>query len=140
MSIDLKACRDRLQDLGRFNDVGDSVSAGEAMTNFIARPPSAYVSTASERAGPNKLSTGWRQRIFQTVSVLFVVGAERRDAEQGDEVEAHRLAIFESFTAWTPPGADGPFQYIGYSHRFAGDGLIWGESLFGAPYYFQKVP
>jgi hypothetical protein len=140
MPIDLKAVSDRVSGLGFFNDVGDAAAASEAMTNFIARPPAAYVSTASERAGPNKLSTGWRQKVVQTVSVLFVMGIERADQDLSDCVEAARLLIINALTGWRPEGADSPFHYVSYSMRFAGEGLIWGECLFAAPYHRTLLP
>lgn len=137
--IDLNSVKERVRSLGLFNDVGDSVSAAEAVTNFVARPPAAYVATSGERARPNEMSTGHRQRVIQTVSVLFVLGMERADSANADEVERIKGELIKSLTAWTPDGARGPFDYVSYSMRFAGEGLIWGELLFAAPYYVSQT-
>jgi hypothetical protein len=139
MSIDLKSCRDRLGELELFNTVEDTASAAEAMESFNALPPAAFVSTAAERAVPNKVSGRHRQPVLQTVSVLFALAAERADRERNDPAEIHRNAVINKLTAWRPPGATGPFQYVSYSIRMIADGLIWGECLFAAPYLLVIV-
>lgn len=139
MSIDLKDVRDRLRALGLFNSVSDWLSGQDAIENANAHPPAAFVSTASERAAPNRLSTGrHRQLVVQTISVLFCLPTERADEERSDELEAHRLAVQEELTGLRPIGADSPFDYVGFSIRFAGEGLVWGELLFSAPYTLSR--
>jgi hypothetical protein len=138
--IDLKSVKTKICELGIFNDVGDSLSVAEAMNEFIGRPPACYVSTGGERAGPNRMSTGHRQRVMQSVSVLFVMGGERRDNDPVDPVEEIRSALILALTAWRPDGADSPFDYVGYSFLRAEDGLLWGELLFAAPYHIKGGP
>ena len=140
MSIDLKSVKQKICELGVFNDVGDTLSVAEAMKEFVARPPACYVSTSSERAGPNRLSTGHRQRITQIVSVLFVMGGERRDEDAVDPVEDARQKLLLALTAWRPEGADSPFDYVSYSFLQAEDGLVWAELLFAAPYHVSARP
>lgn len=135
--IVLASVTEKLRELGIFNDVGDSVDAAQAITEFVARPPAAYVATSREQASANEMSTGFRQRVLQTVSVLFVIGQERKAKDTADAVEAVKAAIVKQLTAWEPEGAMGVFNYVSYSMRFAGDGLIWGECLFSAPYYIR---
>lgn len=139
--INLKSVADKIREgVPEFLSVGDSLSAADAVTTFTARPPACYVSTSGERARGNELSTGHRQRVIQTVSVLFVLGAERRDRQEADQVEAIKAALVKLLTAWTPEGAASPFEYGSYSLRFAGEGLAWGELLFAAPYYISQLP
>lgn len=140
MSVDLKAVRDRVAELAIFNDVGDSLSVAEAMADFVARPPAAYISTSGERAGASKMATGHRQRVLQTVSVLFVMGGERRDGDKVDPVEEAKAALILKLTAWRPAGADSPFDYVGYSFMRAEEGLVWAELLFMAPYHISVGP
>lgn len=138
--IDLGSVRRKIEELNLFNDVGNTTSAAEAIEEFVARPPAAYVSTASERAGANQLSTGHRQRVTQTISVLFVLGGESAASDNADEVEAVRRALIGTLTAWTPEGAASALEYGSYSLRAMADGLIWGELLFSAPYYVSQLP
>jgi hypothetical protein len=135
MTIDLKAVRDRLMELGHFNFVADWVSAADAIENAPPHPPAAFVTTSAERAQPNKLIGRHRQRVAQTVSVLFVIAAQRADSEQSDAVEELRLAVRDSLMGWRPPGAEAAFQYVAFSIRYSSGGLIWCEALFVAPYF-----
>jgi len=140
MSIDLKSVGAKVETLGIFNDVGDALSVAEAMEEFVGRPPAVFISTSGERAGPNKMSTGHRQRVNQTVSVLFVMGQERRDGGAVDPVEEAKNALILLLTAWRPDGADSPFDYVGYSFMRAEGGLVWAELLFAAPYHVRAGP
>ena len=133
--IDLKSVRDRLDALGIFLSVEDTVSAGEAIEQFNAPPPAAFVSTARESAAGNTLATSFRQKVTQTVSVLWVVGAERATRDNNDPMEEIRSAIIRDLTGWTPEGSASRFEYMSYSLRFIGEGLIWGEALFAGSYY-----
>jgi hypothetical protein len=141
MSISLPAVRDRVREIERFHYVSDVLSAADAMESFGGNPPQAFVSTASERAGPEKLKTigRHRQMILQTVSVLFVLGAERADGDREDQTEAARLEIVEKLVAWAPPGAEGNFSYVSFSVVRIADGLVWGECLFAAPWLLSKA-
>ena len=132
--IDLKSIRDRIIGLDYFLSVADSPAAAEAMEQFNALPPAAFVSTASERADPNMLATGHRQRVNQTISVLFVIGAERASRDNVDPMEEARSLLLRSLVAWTPQGSLKPLDYVSYSLRFIDQGLLWGELLFIGTY------
>lgn len=119
--------------------VEDTPSAADAMEHFNAPPPAGFVSVARERAAPNRLSGRHRQLIRSSVSVLFCLAAERADESRNDPVEVARGAIMFSLSGWRAPGADGAFDFESYSFRFAGDGLLWGECLFGAPWILTIV-
>lgn len=137
--IDLEWIIAQLDTLKHFNDIGRAVDAAAAIGEFVARPPACYVSTTSERASPNELASGaFRQRVTQTISILFVLGAERRSDSETDAVELTRTLVRNLLLGVTPPGADGPFQFASYSLRAMDQGLIWGELLFAAPYYLTK--
>lgn len=135
--IDLKAIRAQLEEGRFFLSVKDSISAAEAMEGFNAIPPAAFVSTAGERAEPNMLATGprRRQRVTQTVSILFVLGMERGDDESADPAEAARLFVMARTVGWQAPGADSPFDYVSYSVVQISGGLMWGEVLVRAPWH-----
>lgn len=139
--IDLKSVRARLAatialEEPFFFSVKDTVSAGEAMESFNALPPAAFVSTAGERAEPNQLATGRRrQRVWQTVSLLFALALERGDEERADPAEAARAFIMGRMVGWRPDGADSPFDYVSYSVVQISGGLMWGEVLVRAPWH-----
>ena len=145
--IDLKAVRDRLivEDAALapplFLSAKDTISAGEAMESFNAIPPAAFVSTAGERAESNMLATGprRRQRVTQTVSILFALGLERGDDERADPAEAARVFIMGRMVGWKPPGADSPFDYVSYSVVQISGGLMWGEVLVRAPWHLVSM-
>lgn len=132
--IDLKDIRDRVQNLDIFLSVEDTISAAEAMETFNAPPPAAFVSTSAERARPNELATGHRQRVDQTVSVLWALGAERAHRD-GDPMEEVKGKLLTSLVAWQPKGSAKPLEYVSYGVRFIGEGLIWGEILLVGAYH-----
>jgi uncharacterized protein YfiM (DUF2279 family) len=137
--IDLQAVRDRVYGLG-FAFTGNAVDATDAIQNMSAPNPSAYVSTARERAARNKNATGRHTQIVeQTVSILFAVGAERADGRQSDDVEDKKNAIIESLMGWTAPGSETPFSYDSFAIRFMDQGVVWGELLFAAKYLRTKA-
>lgn len=139
MSINLADVQARVLELELFNSVQNTLSAADAMENFNSAPPAGFVSTASERASSNTLSTGrMRQRVMQTVSVLFVLGTGRADEAEGDEMEAARKAIMEHLVGWRADGAEAAFEYVSYSLVQIADGLAWGEVLVQAPWYLIK--
>lgn len=138
MSIDLEAVGVAAEELELFHSVEGVVSGADAMTYGTAPPKSAYVSTARETAEPNKMTGRHRQRITQTVSILFTIAGERLDGARNDELEQVKNALLERFAGWRPPGADSVFQYVSFQVVQIADGLIWGESLFAAPYHFTK--
>lgn len=129
MAVDLEAIRERVKDLELFKSVGDVVDATEAMETS-ARAPAAYVAIARETAAPNRTQGVHDQKVDAQVAVLFVVAAERKDGGRADAVEALRLPVINSLTAWTPPGARGPLQYVGYRIVRMAQGLIWCECTF----------
>lgn len=136
--IDLDDVRAKIRDLGVYNEVGDALNGADAMENFVGRPPAAFVSTSSERAAPNKMATGFRQRVYQGVSVLFVEGQESAARDTDDRVEARKRELVQLLVAWTPQGAASPFEYVSYSVRFIGGGLVWGEVILAAPYFVTQ--
>jgi hypothetical protein len=139
MSIDLDACRELVAGLSNFDSCETSVSAAEAMQSASAPPRSSWVSTATERAGKNEGTTGYhRQRVTQTVSILFVMAAERADGAQSDELEDAKNAVVDALVGWTPPGALNAFLYVSYALVLNADGLLWGEVLVQAPYMITR--
>jgi len=133
-AVDLDDVRDRLLLLQYFVSVTDVADAVQAIEDFPAVPPAAYVSIASETAQPNQLIGGHAQRVLTTISVLFCEQAARQDRDTRDRMEATRKAIIRQLIAWTPNRAAGPLQYARYLLRASGDGLVWGEVLFSTSY------
>lgn len=140
MSIDLVAVRDKVAEIATFNFVADWLSAADAIENSPPNPPAAFVTTSSERAGPNSLIGRHRQPVRQTVSVLFVLLAQRPDQPPTDEIETTRQAIVDKLVAWMPPGASTAFDYVSFSIRYSADGLIWCEILVAANYHLVATP
>lgn len=137
--IDLRNVRERIERLQLFNRVGTITTAADAMENEQFIPPAAFVSTAFERAAPNRLSTGrHRQLVQQGISVLWVQGAERADAEPVDVVDDTRRRLILDLIGWRPVGADMPLQYQSFSVPLIGGGLIWSELVFNGSYVLVK--
>lgn len=136
--IDLEKVRDRVHDLG-FVYTGDAVDAADAMQNMSAPVPAAYVSIAREGATKNKNSAGRHTQVVeQVLSVLFAVGGQRADGDLRGTVEHWKDEIIPSLIGWTAPGAGMPFEYVSYSIRFMGDGMVWAECLFAAKSLLSK--
>lgn len=141
--VDLEDVRERLSSLKYFTTV-------ERLQDFVldieegvsGTPPLAYVSVASETAEPNKLSGGpdaWSQRVTVTVSVLFCIPASRADEKPMDDVEDARKAVVRMLLAWTPKGAESPFQFARFLLRDSRDGLIWSEVLMRTSYHLRRT-
>lgn len=136
--IALDETRARITALNHFTSVSDVLSATDAMKNFDAIPPAAYVHIGRETAGKNINSTGGRlQRVNTLVSVLFVHGAERADGERVDVMEVTRGMIIQTMTGWMPTGAAEPLGYSGYAVVGMQNGLIWGECVFATSWVLQ---
>lgn len=141
LGIDLKAMRDRLDGLGRWNRVEALLSASEGMANMSVVPPYACVSTSTERAAPSKLIGRHRQRVRQTVSIMFARGSEVATLQDvPDDVELDKKAAIEALVAWTPPGADTALDYVSFGVSIVAEGLIWSELLVAADYHVVKEP
>lgn len=139
MAVNLDSVRDRVRECQGLTYVGNAIEAADAMENMAAPVPCAYVSIAREGASPNKNSAGRHtQMVTSDLSVLMAFGAQRADAGLTDEVEAVRIAVRDLLMAWTAEGAGLPFDYISYSVRFMGNGLLWVEQLFRTKYLVSK--
>ncbi len=135
--INLPSIRDRLKLLRYFLDVTDIESVAAAFAEGKGYPPMAYVSVASETAEPRSRSTGgYDQRVAVSVSVLFCESSLGLDGGRADRVDKTRRRIIRQLVGWTPDGAlPGAFlTYQRYLSRSVGDGLVWGEALFGTSY------
>lgn len=135
--IDLDTTRDRIRALNYFTSVSDVRSAVEAIEDEFAATPAAFVSIASETAGPNKFiggAGGHSQLVVVTLSVLFVEQAARFDRLAPDQVEVTRGRLITQLTAWKPTGAERSLEYDRYLPRASGNGLFWGECLFRTLY------
>jgi len=134
-AVDLSDVRDRLAALRYFNGVTDIEDATNVIETLSALPPWAFVSVASETAEANRIAAGGHsQRVTVDVSVLFCVPAESRAEDTGDVVERTRRAVIRILLAWTPKGAESPFNYSRYLLRATGDGLVWGEVIMRTRY------
>lgn len=140
MMIDLSDVRARVRQIDApiapgvagFLSVSDWTSATDAINRGDAIPPAAYVTLSREQPDPNRTASGPRaQRVRSTISVLFCLGAERADDERSDPIEIARGSIIANLVGFVPGGALAGLSYAGYSLRAEGDGLIWGEVLFG---------
>ena len=131
---DLESIRARLATLSYFNSVTDLQAATVAVEQMNALPPAAYVSVASETAEPNRLATGFSQRVNVSVSTLFWIPSERADNLAGDQLDEARRAVIRILLGWTPLRAEKPLELERYLPRASGDGLIWGEVLMRTAY------
>lgn len=137
--IDLNDVRDRIAKLGIFNRVGTIVGVADAIDNEAFLPPAAFVSCAIERASPNRLVTGrHRQMVSETVSIVWAQGAESADDSPNDVVEDFRRRVVEALVGWRAKGAERGFNYVSFSIRFIGNGMVWPELLFEAPYHLVQ--
>lgn len=127
--IDLASIRTRLGLLDLFNTITDAASVTAALEK-PARPPSAYVVTANERATPNRTQGVHDQKVQATVAVIMQIAAQRADAGQADRVETLREAVINQLTGWTATGAKDPFDYSGYQIVRMAEGLIWVQCNF----------
>jgi hypothetical protein len=139
-AVDLEDVRARVGTLHYFTAVETLQEATLQLENLSGIPPLAYVTTASETAEANKLMGGpdaWSQRVTTDVSILFCVPAERAAGAARDELEATRRAVIRILLAWTPKGAESPFQYRRFLLRASQDGLIWGEVIMRTSYHLR---
>lgn len=121
-----------------FLSVSDALSLADAMENFDAVPPAAYVSTGVENALQNKRATGpVLQKVNSSISVAFCLGAERADGERVDQAEVARGLILQALVGFSPAGAARSLEYKSYRMVATGGGLLWGEVLFEAPWTLQ---
>jgi hypothetical protein len=136
-AVDLEDVRKRLCALSYFTDVSTLQEATLELENLSGIPPLAYVAVASETAEDNNLIGAWSQRVTTRISVLFCIPAERADEKPRDVLEEARKAVIRMLVAWTPGGADSPFQYDRFLLRGSQDGLIWGEVLMRTSYHLR---
>ena len=144
--IDLNDVRARVHGLLGFEgqplflSVEDSVSGAEAMEQFTATPPAAFVTIAGETAAPSKHMGRHEQTVLATVSILWALAAERADEDRADPMEEAKRQVILGLAGWRAAGAMDAFNYSSFSVRFIGEGLMWGEALFRARYFLSIAP
>lgn len=139
MSVDLQTIRDRIRELQAFRLVGDAAN----LADVLANPGNigegvAYVIAPSESAEPNKLAGVHRQRIGVTISVVYIVKAQRIGAIKTDMVEALRRTLRQKLMGFLPDGAETPLNYVSSNIRALGDAFVVTEMLFATSY--QDTP
>lgn len=118
-----------------FYSVSDALSLADAMENFDAVPPAAYVYTGGETSQGNKRATGpVLQKVSASIGVSFCLPAERADGERVDQTEVARGLILQKLVGFLPAGASRSLEFRSYRMVATGNGLLWGEVLFEAPW------
>lgn len=122
-----------------FKSVGGVLEATQAM-DIGARPPVAFVAVASEKPEPNRTQGVHDQKVPTVIAVLMCLPVERRDGAMKltDAAEATRLAVIESLTGWTPPGARLAMDYAGYRVLNMAEGMAWLEASFSTSWTLRK--
>jgi hypothetical protein len=134
--VDIASVRQRLEGLGYFLSVTDTLEGSMAINgNLPASPPAAFIAIESERAERNKTIQGHRQRVAVVLTILFVEQGARFDAGAKDRMEQTRKAITRILLAWRPDGAAEALDYARYRIVTIQDGLVWGEVSFTTSYF-----
>jgi hypothetical protein len=137
-AIDLDDVRARVEQLGYFLSVSDILDASEALDETLpAQPPAAFVAVSREKAEPNRLIGGHRQRVRVLVSVMFVESTSRLDRRAKDQLERARKALIRQLIGWKPRNAQDALEYDNYRVVTVGGGLAWGEVAFATSYHLS---
>jgi hypothetical protein len=140
VAIDLASIKTRVRNTGIFAQVHDVLALADAMANPGAVTKQAFVVASSEIAEDSRTVGVHRQRVEATISVAFVLAAQRTAQDRSDEVEAIRSALKSHLAGWQPEGAEHALQYRTSKIGSIAQGLVWVELVFRTRYLFSPPP